>query len=278
MHRTPFYRRATLLAASTFLLATSLACGASSRDAEDDPATGPTEEEAAIRIVSVTYGTALDDHFTVSQPVERFTPRDPLAISIVVGGRPQGILTARVDVYGQILEDQYDLAQVNAGVVWSVGTNTIVGGTFVPDGMTPQGHYETVLLHDGVEVGRYPFEIGPPEGAIETVIHMGGFSTLVLANGCVGPPPRAFHVGDTISFGMLVDVGDTTNVRVYWHQQNVEEPIEYDSLISNRNQTERCFTSSQSPDGGWPAGSHHVTVMANGEELARYPFTVTANP
>ena len=268
MNRTLLRRRLALFTGSTFLLATSLACGASG----DDAPPAPTADES-IRILSVTYGTALQaDGLHVETPVERFTPFDPLATSIVVAGRPVGVVTARVDVYGQVLEREYDLAQLNQGVVWSAGTNTILGGSFRHEAPLPQGHFETVILHDGVVIGRYPFEIGPPPDASPTVVHLARFSNRVLDTGCVGPAQDALFANGDVVFGVFVNAGRGAHIRMVWRHD--DEEIAATNRISPSNQSDVCFTDTQHPAGGWTPGDYRVSLIVNGRDVGMYPFTV----
>src|SRR5262245_59897824 len=73
-------RRIALGVGLGWCIAISFACGASG-DSNDNPP--PT---SWIRLLSSSYGTALDRQFRISQPVQVFQPTDPVCLSIELEG------------------------------------------------------------------------------------------------------------------------------------------------------------------------------------------------
>ncbi|MCB9597302.1 MAG: hypothetical protein H6719_31545 [Sandaracinaceae bacterium] len=146
-----------------YLLAVSLACGSSGGDTTEEEEEAP----ATIHVLRANYGTALSPQQQITTPVTEFAPTDPVCISVEIEGRPRsGTVTLRWPLGAENVEAQVDLADLNGSVIWSAGQTTYVGGTLSHQGMLPPGQHETIVLYQGVEVGRYPYQVAAPPASI----------------------------------------------------------------------------------------------------------------
>jgi hypothetical protein len=254
------------------LLALSLACGTSGTTT--DPATDPA---AGITVRRVTYGTALGPNQQITTPVQIFQPTDPVSCSVEIAGRPSsGTVTLRWPV-GPTEEAtaSVDLSNTNGGVLFSVGQTTYVGGTLSHTNPLPIGIYETIVQYNGTEVGRYPFEVGPPPGAIPSAVR-----SAQLARGHTETyqpidPATTFGTQDTVHLTGCGAFGLMTWLQVDWQVAGTVDPAGTRSLTLRENVPDTCFAFEFRPaPPGWPPGAHTAVLTMNDREVGRYPFTV----
>ncbi len=252
-----------------------LACGTSG---EDTSSSSPT----TITVVSARYGTALDAQYRITAPAETFAPMDPVSISLEIEGRPEaGTVMLRWPLGGSNVEASVDLATVNSGVLVSVGQNTFVGGTLTHTGPLPPGDYETIVLFNGTEVGRYPFVVAGalPPGTVTAAIS-GPFTT---EPGTPRPAP-------TNPFPSA-----TTTIHAAWDHMNVPAneqltfalvAVDVGTAAAPGSQVSSAQTTvpEAGPHNGplqfslprpWPPGSYRITGTGNTlGEFATLEFTV----
>ena len=169
------------------------------------------------------------------------------------------------------------MAEVNKGVIFSIGQNTFVGFSLKPTKALPVGEgYRAEVAFDGKALGSFPFVIAPPKGSLPSKV-----LSKVLARGV---DDKNAPVGETREFTTLEkvvlagrgDLGDGTWLEATWIVSGKVDPAGTKSFTLEENKKDVPFFFSFIPEGGWPAGAHEVALVMNGKEIAREKFSVKA--
>jgi len=142
---------ATLMLGIAWLLS---ACGGST-----------TAEEVAvsgITVKDVVFAEMLDENYQAVNPKTVFGTTDTIYVSVVIEGRPkQGTLEGNFYYGDQLISGaSLDFADVNEGVIFSIGENTYAGLWLQPSESWPVGNeYYFELIINGQKVGDFPYEV-----------------------------------------------------------------------------------------------------------------------
>ena len=115
-----------------------------------------------IEVKEVVIAKGLGSNMEPVNPSLTFLPAEPIAVSVVLTGRPKkGTVEAKF-FYGDqfIAGNTVDVSSANSGVLFSVGENTYAGFTLSHDNPFPVSDtfYVQVFI-DGKEYGKYPFAV-----------------------------------------------------------------------------------------------------------------------
>lgn len=152
------FKPALLIGASIIAVLVLAACGGSS------PATPSfTAVEAnGVKIVNVVFAKNITKDMVAENPGPVFKPTDTIYILVSIEGRPKsGKITAKYYYQSQYLtEATYDLADINSGVIISIGQVTYTDFYLTHEQALPVSkEYNVELYVDDTKVGDYPFEI-----------------------------------------------------------------------------------------------------------------------
>lgn len=238
----------------------------------------PTAEpSAALEILEANFAHGLNDEMQAIDPGSDFYPDQTVYLSLTIKGRPEeGLVTARF-YWGEtfIAEASIDLADVNSGLLFSIGENTYAGYTLTHEQPFPIGSgYRADLFYNDQSLGSAPFRVVPPAEAIATVIN-----TVTLARGAdenYNPiePTTQFAAADTVYLVGNGDLGLATWLQADWFVNGQLDEAGTRSLTLEENIEDAGFAFSFVPEGGWPAGDHWAVLTVNNEEIGRYSFTI----
>jgi hypothetical protein len=245
------------------------------------PANAAAPGAESIKLKKVTFAHGLTDDYQPINPGNQFYPDETVYLSVQIAGRPKsGVITARFFWHDQfIAEKGIDLAEVNAGLIFSFGQDTYAGYTLTheqPFLISP--NYYAEVLFDGQSLGRYPFQAIPPKEAIPTQIN-----ALTLARGAdeyYNPiePTATFAYDETVYLVGNGNLGLSTWLQAEWYVNGVRDDAGTRSITMKENRTSAGFSFSFLPDGGWPTGTHEVHLIVNDIEVTQQPFTVAPHP
>lgn len=144
-------RFVTTLMGLTLLLS---ACGGTSTTSE--------VEVSGITIKDVVFAEMLDENYQAVNPKTVFGTTDTIYVSVVIDGRPkQGTLEGNFYYADQFISGAtLDFADVNEGVIFSIGENTYAGLWLQPSQPWPAGNeYYFELIINGEKVGDFPYGV-----------------------------------------------------------------------------------------------------------------------
>jgi hypothetical protein len=243
-------------------------------------ATAPEAPASAggIEIVAATFAHGLSDQMEPVGAGSDFRPDETIYLSLQIKGRPkEGVITGRFywrDSF--IAEADVDLADVNSGLIFSVGESTYAGYTLTHEQPFPVSDgYRADVSTNGQALGSYPFRIVPPADAIPTVI-----GSVTLARGVddsYNPvePTTTFSAADQVYLVGHGDLGLDTWLQADWYINGQLDEAGTRSLTLDQNAPDVGFSFTYLPEGGWPAGEQSVLLTVNGQEIGRYTFTIT---
>jgi hypothetical protein len=272
-----------LLLVILMLLLPALACGGGEEAAPTlapetkAPETATPEPSAGIQVLEATFAHGLSEEMRPLNPGADFAPDETIYLSIKVKGRPkEGVVTARFYWKDQfIAEANVDLADVNSGVIFSVGENTYLGYTLSHEKPCPVGEdYHAEVFYGDQPLGTYPFRVVETAEAISSQI-----KEVVLARGAdekYNPvePTTTFAPDEAVYMVGRGDLGTGTQLRTEWYVSGQLDEDGSRTLDIDQNLANVGFSFSFLPAGGWPTGEHRVALIMNGAEVGRYSFTV----
>jgi hypothetical protein len=210
-------------------------------------------------------------------PGSDFTPEETVYLSLTIKGRPQaGEVAARFYWHDDLVaEAAVDLADVNSGVIFSLGESTYVGYTLTHDEPFPISQaYRADVFYKDEFVESYAFRVVAPAEAMPS-----GVSEVTLARGSsedysaidptttFGPTEEVFIVGRG-------DFGLATWLQAEWYVAGERNEDATRSITMEEDASDTGFYFSFVPDNGWPLGEHAVVLIMNDEEVGRYDFTI----
>ncbi|UCC86301.1 MAG: hypothetical protein JSV81_15790 [Anaerolineales bacterium] len=288
------------LAVIALLLGGMLACGIGTVTPTDAPqetpvdtptqaaANTPTPEPtdtpmppSALELKAATFAHGLDDEMRPVDAGDEFTPDETVYLSLTLSGRPkEGEVAARFYWRDEsIAEADADLADVNSGVIFSVGEDTYVGYTLTHDEPFPISEaYRADVFYDDEFLDSFPFHVGPPADAVPSQV-----LEVTLARGAdsdynpidetttFAPEEEVYIVG-------RADLGLYTWLQAEWYVDGELDEAGTRSITAEEDASDVGFFFSFVPEEGWPVGDHQVLLIMNDEEVDRYDFTVEEAP
>jgi len=115
-----------------------------------------------VKISKVEYGKNITKDFKLEKPGSVFAPADTIYTMVIVDGRPKsGKVTAKYYLEGEYLtEATYDLADVNSGVIISIGEATYMSFYLTHEKPLPVSkEYKIELYLNDQKAGDFPFEV-----------------------------------------------------------------------------------------------------------------------
>jgi len=236
--------------------------------------------EAGVQILEATFARGLTEEMQPVEPVADFFPDETVYLSLRIQGRPKaGTVAVRfywLDTF--IAEAGVDLADVNSGVLFSIGEDTYAGYTLAHEQPFPVGEgYRAEAFYDGQPLGSYAFRVIPPAGAIPSQVQQ---VTLALgADEQYNPvdPTTTFAFDDTVYLVGRGDLGQGTWIQADWYVSGQLDEAGTRSLTLEENAADVGFAFSFLPEGGWPSGEHFAVLTMNGQEVGRYRFAVVGS-
>lgn len=238
----------------------------------------PAEPAADVEVKEATFAHGLTEEMQPVDPGADFDPTETIYLSIKIKGRPkEGVVTAQFywrDDF--IAEADVDLADVNSGLIFSIGEDTFVGYTLSHESPFPVSEgYRAEVFYNGKALGAYDFRVVPPAEAIPTQI-----TSVTLAKGAdenydpVEPATEFTHAEAVYLVGHG-DLGIATWLQAEWYMAGQLDEAGTRNFSIDENAADVGFAFSYLPEGGWPAGEHFVALTVNGKEIGQYTFTVT---
>ena len=239
--------------------------------------TATLQPTAGIEISEVTFAHGLTEEMRAIDPGNDFAPDETVYLSVTIKGRPKsGVVTARFHWHDlTIAEASADLADVNSGVLLSIGESTYVGYNLSLDDPFPiSGFYRADLFYDDIPLDSYEFHVVPPSDAIPSIVKKVTLARGVDENNNATEPTTSFKADDTVHLVASGDLGLSTWIQADWL---VDDRLDEDctrSLTLYENAPDNSFWFSCRPADGWPSGTHRVVLTMNDQEVGTYPFTV----
>lgn len=223
------------------------------------------------------FSRSLADNQTPGEKTDTFLPDEPVYLSVELKSRPKsGVLSCRFLMESTAIgEAKVDLASTSKGALAVVGQSTFAGFHLAPGNPLPIGSmYRAELTLDEKVQGSFPFHISPPKGAIETKLKSTAFEKEVMGQRQPLEPEVELAPEDSVIFKGMADVGVSTWLRITWLVNGKADPKGTNSHTMEENKQDCGFSFTFRPDNGWPAGKHEVSLVINGKEVTRQPFTV----
>ncbi|MCF7789058.1 MAG: hypothetical protein K9N47_23240 [Prosthecobacter sp.] len=224
-----------------------------------------------------TYCHGFKEDQSPKDVAEFFNQGEAVFLSIQLKGRPKsGVVRAEFMFRDdQIAEAKVDVATVNEGVIFSFGEDTFVGFDIKPKEALPVGAcYLTKVTFDGKPLGEFPFRIAPPKDAIPSKL-----VKAALAKGADEDhkPVNETHEFDGLEKAFLTGVGSlgvASWLEATWMVNGKVDDDGTRSFTMEENKENVPFHFAFIPAGGWPAGTHEVSLQLNGQEVVHEKFTV----
>ncbi len=230
---------------------------------------------------SATYCRTLSENQSAKDKAETFNADEKICLSIELKGRPKsGIAAAKFFFRDQLIaEAKVDVAEVNKGVVFSLGQNTFVGFSLSPKTPLPVGAvYHTDVTFEDAALGTFPFEIAAPKDSIPSKINSVTLARNIDDKSAPVDETRAFSTLQKVVMAGRGDFGNGSWLEVNWLVSGKLDPEGTKSFTMKENKKDVPFYFSFIPKGGWPEGTHEAVVLVSGKETAREKFTVKAGP
>ncbi|NJL33970.1 MAG: hypothetical protein HC893_09040 [Chloroflexaceae bacterium] len=244
-------------------------------------------------LLNATFARELDENQAPIDPTETFPPEGPIYLSLEFEGRPEsGLVKAEYYYQDQyITEATVDFADVNSGVIFSVGENTFVGFTLEPDQPFPAGDEYTVETFVNDEpLGTYTFSIesSGAEPPAETTDDTAG-GTAVLLNATFAreldadqapidptdtfPPEGPIYL--SLEFEGRLQSGIVTAVYYYQDELITETSIDLADTTLPDAATSTFVGFSLAPNQPFPVGDEYtVEVYLDDGLLDTYTFSI----
>lgn len=210
---------------------------------------------------------------------EFFNRDETVYLSIELKGRPKsGVVAAKFMFRDEVLaEAEVDVATVNKGVIFSFGEDTFVGFDMKTKEPLPVGAcYRADVTFGGKPLGQFPFRVAPPKEAIPSKL-----LKTALAKGADEDhkPVNESHEFDGMDKVFLTGVGNlglASWLEATWTVNGEVDEAGTRSFTLKENKENVPFHFAFIPAGGWPAGTHEVSLQLDGQEVVHEKFTVKA--
>jgi hypothetical protein len=233
-----------------------------------------------IEIQEATFAHGLTDEMQPVDPGADFAATETVHLSLRIKGRPgEGLVTVRFFWHDDLIaEAGVDLADVNSGLIFSIGEDTYAGYTLSHEQPFPlSDQYRAEVSHNQQPLGTYPFRVVPPPEAIPSQVKQ---VTLALgADDNYNPvePSTTFASDDTVYLVGSGDLGMDTWIQADWFVNGELDEAGTRSLTLDENIPDAGFAFSFLPEAGWPSGEHFVVLTMNDQEVGRYSFTIVSS-
>lgn len=234
----------------------------------------------AFTLKKVEFAKKLGSQMEAVDPGNEFQADETIYLSAVIKGRPKGgEITCKFYYRDQfITEATFDLADVNSGVIFSIGETTNVGFNLTHEDPFPLSkNFRAELFYDDEKLGDYPFHIVPPPSATPSKLLKVDLAKNVDDNYEPIDVTDTFAAGDTVRLVIKGDVGLQTWLQVDWFVDGELSEKGTRSLTFEENAKATGFYFEFRPEGGWPAGKHEAVLTMNDEEVKRKAFTITGS-
>ncbi len=224
-----------------------------------------------------TWCRELNENQAPKDETASFNQEDTVHLSIELEGRPKsGVAVARFLFRGGLVaEGKVDVAEVNKGVLFSVGQNTFVGFTLKTKEPMPVGDGHSVeVSFKGKPLGTFAFKVAPPQDAIPSKLNSAKVEKTIVREGMF-----LQAIGDITQLSTVIlvgegDLGLATWVEVEWLINGKKDPAGSRTLTLKENMKDCSFHFTYLPRGGWPVGDHEAALIMNGAEVSRQKFNV----
>jgi len=229
---------------------------------------------------NVVLARRLSKNMAPVEPTRQFPHDAPVCLSAEFKGRPRSGVVSAALFYGDraIVSTSADFAELNRGVIASVGESTFTGFRFTHEEPFPiSKRFRIELSLDGDPLGTYPFEVVPPPDAIESKLH-----DLVLArnadeNQRPVDPTTIFSATDSVYAVGRGDFGERTWLTVRWRcLEQPEREFPSQQLTWTKSARDQGFYFLIRPETKLPTGKYEVAILMNDEQVARREFVVQA--
>lgn len=226
-----------------------------------------------------TYCHGFKEDQSPKDVAEFFNQGEPVFLSIQLKGRPKaGVVRAEFMFRDdQIAEAEVDVATVNEGVIFSFGEDTFVGFDIQPKQALPVGAcYRTKVTLGGKPLGEFPFRIAPPKGATPSKLLKAALAKGADEDHKPVNETHDFEGLDKVFLAGTADLGLASWLEATWLVNGKVDDAGTRSFTLKENKEKVPFHFDFIPAGGWPAGTHEVSLQIDGQEVVREKFTVKA--
>jgi hypothetical protein len=237
------------------------------------PATG-------VELLEATFAHGLSEEMQPVDPGADFSPDETVYLSLQIKGRPkEGLVTARFYWHDSLIaEAGVDLADVNSGLLFSIGEDTYAGYTLTHEQPFPlSDQYRAEVFYNDQPLGTYPFRVIPPPEAIPSQVTQVTLALGADENYDPVEPTTTFAPDQTVYLVGEGDLGLTTWLQADWYVDGQIDETGTRSLTLEENISSAGFAFSFVPEGGWPPGEHFVILTMNDQEVGRYSFTIVSS-
>jgi hypothetical protein len=240
----------------------------------------PPQPDAGIEILGATLAHGLSEEMQPVDPGADFRPDETIYLSVEIKGRPkEGIVTARFYWHEDLIaEAGVDIADVNSGLLFSIGQNTYAGYNLNHEQPFPlSDQYRVEVFDDQALLGTYPFRVVPPAEAIPSQVREAVLALGADENYDPIDPTTTFGFDETVHLVARGDLGLSSWIQVDWYVDGQLDEAGTRSLTMDENAPETGFAFSFLPEGGWPAGEHYVILTMDDQEVGTYSFTIISS-
>jgi hypothetical protein len=239
----------------------------------------PPPSAAGIEIKEATFAHGLTEDMQPVNPGADFVPDETVYLSLRIKGRPkEGVVTSRFYWHDSLIaEAGVDLADVNSGLLFSVGEDTYAGYTLTHEDPFPMSdQYRAEVFYGDQPLGTYPFRVVAPAEAIPSQVKQVTLALGADENYQPVDPTTSFAPDQEVYLVGAGDLGLSTWLQADWYVNGALDEAGTRSLTLDQNITDAGFTFTYLPEGGWPAGEHFVVLTMNDQEVGRYTFTIVS--
>ncbi len=237
----------------------------------------PPPPAAGVEILEATFAHGLTEDMQPVNPGAEFAPDETVYLSLRIKGRPkEGLVTAHFYWHDSpIAEASVDLADVNSGLLFSIGEDTFAGYTLTHEEPFPlSDQYRAELFYNDQPLGSVFFSVVPPAEAIPSQVKQ-----VTLARGAdenYNPiePTTTFGFDQAVYLVGQGDLGVATWLQADWYIDGQLDEAGTRSFTLEENIPDAGFSFSYLPEGGWPLGEHVVVLTMDDKEVGRYSFTI----
>ncbi len=240
----------------------------------------PPLPEADIEILEAAFAHGLTEEMQPVNPGTDFGPEETVYLSLRIKGRPEeGLVTARFYWRDSLIaEAGVDLADVNSGLLFSIGEDTYAGYSLTHEEPFPlSDQYRAEVSYDDRPLGTYPFRVVPPAEAIPSQVTQVTLALGADENYDPIEPTTTFASDQEVYLVGEGDLGLATWLQAEWYVDGQLDGAGTRSLTLEENIPNAGFVFSFLPEEGWPPGEHFVILIMNDQEVGRYSFTVISS-
>ncbi len=232
---------------------------------------------AEALLEKATYCHGFNEDNSPKDTAEFFNQDETVFLSIELKGRPKSGVTTAKFLFREdmIAETEVDVATVNKGVIFSFGQNTFVRFDLKPKKPLPVGAcYRAEVTFDGKPLGVFPFRIAPPKGATPSKLLSATLAKGKDENRKPINETHDFEGMDTVYLLGSANLGLASWLEASWKVNGKLDDAGTRSFTLEENKDAVPFSFSFIPAGGWPAGTHEVSLQIDGQEVVHEKFTV----